>query len=437
MFVGGEKMATLLILVGFFGFILGVIRLIRAFFKKSPKKPELLIILGTFIVFMAGGFLLEPSEHQKAETTISSSQQSKIKSKSKSNSKVAKKKTDNSTKEKNKQKQALISFNGRVKEDNSNLANMEYNGTQTVEVNNNNPTFSEDDLSLVNKAWEKYGDLDQLNRATSAEAMLNKSLMPTAKRGDISNVKPTGWHNKKIDKGYLYNRSHLIGYALSGENDNWKNLITGTAQLNNPEMLRHEMDIKDYLEKSKNNYVRYSVTPVFRGDELLARGVHIMAQSIKSDDIKFNVYIFNVQDDITLNYSDGTSQTKNEILAIQRKEEEKKNAEIKAQQAAQQKEEEKRNAEIKAQQKAQENQRIEAQKQAEAAQSTANEQQNSPAATNGPEYVDANGNGLIKGSNNGIYHVPGSRYYDKTTNPAAWFKTVEEAEHAGYRAPRN
>lgn len=226
MFVGGEKMATLLILVGFFGFILGVIRLIRAFFKKSPKKPELLIILGTFIVFMAGGFLLEPSEHQKAETTISSSQQSKIKSKSKSNSKVAKKKTDNSTKEKNKQKQALISFNGRVKEDNSNLANMEYNGTQTVEVNNNNPTFSEDDLSLVNKAWEKYGDLDQLNRATSAEAMLNKSLMPTAKRGDISNVKPTGWHNKKIDKGYLYNRSHLIGYALSGENDNWKNLIT-------------------------------------------------------------------------------------------------------------------------------------------------------------------------------------------------------------------
>lgn len=412
-------MATLLVLVGFFGFIFGVVRLIRAFFKKTAKKPELLIILGTVIVFFAGGSLLEPSEQKSAETTISSTQQSKIKSKTASSSSETKKEQNKTSDEKNKQKQALISFNDRVKQDNSNLANMEYNGTQTIEVNDNNPTFSEDDLSLANKAWEKYGDLDQLNRATSAEAMLNQSLMPTAKRGDISNVKPTGWHNKKIGKGYLYNRSHLIGYTLSGENDNWKNLITGTAQLNNPEMLRYEMDIKYYLEKSKDNYVRYSVTPVFHGDELLARGVHLMAQSIKSDDIKFNVYIFNVQDDVTLNYSDGTSQTKNEIAAAQQKEEERKNAEIKAQQAAE------------------EQQRIEAQKQAEAAQSAANEQQATDTQTNGPEYVDANGNGLIKGSNNGIYHVPGSRYYDKTTNPASWFKTVDEAERAGYRAPRN
>lgn len=306
-----------------------------------------------------------------------------------------------------------------MKQDNKNLANLDYSGIQTIEVNDNKPIFSEDDLSLANNAWEKYGDLDNLNRATSAEAMLNQSLMPTSKIDDISNVKPTGWHNKKVGKGYLYNRSHLIGYTLSGENDNWKNLITGTAQLNNPEMLRYEMDIKYYLEKSKDNYVRYSVTPVFRGDELLARGVHLMAQSINSDKIKFNVYIFNVQNDVTLNYSDGTSQTKNEIIAAQQKEEERKNAEVKAQQAAE------------------EQQRVEAQKQAEAAQSAANEQQAAATQTNGPEYVDTNGNGLIKGSNNGIYHVPGSRYYDKTTNPAAWFKTVEEAERAGYRAPRN
>lgn len=426
-------MGNLLLLVGFFGFIFGVVRLIRAFIKKSPKKPELLIILGTVIVFFAGGSLLEPSEQKSAETTISSTQQSKIKSKTASTSSETKKEQNKTSDEKNKQKQALISFNDRVKQDNSNLANMEYNGTQTIEVNDNNPTFSEDDLSLANKAWEKYGNLDQLNRATSAEAMLNQSLMPTAKRGDISNVKPTGWHNKKIGKGYLYNRSHLIGYTLSGENDNWKNLITGTAQLNNPEMLRYEMDIKYYLEKSKDNYVRYSVTPVFRGDELLARGVHLMAQSIKSDDIKFNVYIFNVQDDVSLNYSDGTSKTKNEIEAAQRKEEELKNAEIKAQQAA---EEQQR---VEAQKQAEEQQRIEAQEQAEAAQSEASAQQAAPtpAQTNGPEYVDANGNGLIKGSNNGIYHVPGSRYYDKTTNPAALFKTVDEAERAGYRAPRN
>lgn len=428
-------MATLLMIVGFFGFIFGVIRLIRAFFKKYPKKPELLILLGTFIVFIAGGMLTEPSEHQTVETTISSTQQSTIKSSSRSSEK--KKDNKKSIDEKNKQKQALLSFNDRVKQDNTNLVNLEYSGTQTIEINDNNPIFSKDDLSLANKAWEKYGDLDNLNRATSAEAMLNQSIMPKAKREDIANVTPTGWHNKKIGKGYLYNRSYLIGYALSGENDNWKNLITGTAQLNNPEMLRHEMDIKNYLEKSKDNYVRYSVTPVFRGEELLARGVHLMAQSIKSDDIKFNIYIFNVQEDVSLNYSDGTSQTKNELLAIQRKEEEKKKAEIKAQQVAQKKEEEKRNAEIRAQQAAQEQQQIEAQKQAEAAQSAANEQPNPPAVANGPEYVDANGNGLIKGSSNKIYHIPGSRYYNKTTNPEAWFKTVAEAEQAGYRAPRN
>lgn len=198
-------------------------------------------------------------------------------------------------------------------ESNETLANLEYDGIQTIEINDNKPTFTKKALSLDNKAWEKYGELDDLNRATFAEAMLNQSLMPTKKRGDVSKVKPTGWKNKKIGNGYLYNRSHLIGYALSGENANWKNLMTGTAQLNSPEMLRFEMDIKTYLEKSSNNYVRYSVIPVFRGEELLARGVHLMAQSIGSDDIQLNVYIFNVQDGVTLKYHDGSSQTEAEV----------------------------------------------------------------------------------------------------------------------------
>ena len=384
-------MGNLLLLVGFFGFIFGVLRLIRAFFKKSPKKPELFIILGTFIVFIAGGMLTEPSDHKTAETTISSTQPNKIKSKSASSSSKEKEDKKKSTDDKNKQKQALVSFDNRMKQDNTTLANLEYSGTQTIEVNDNKPTFSVDDLSLANKAWEKYGDLDQLNRATNAEAMLNQSLMPTAKRGDISNVKPTGWHNKKINKGYLYNRSHLIGYALSGENDNWKNLITGTAQLNNPEMLRFEMDIKYYLEKSKDNYVRYSVTPVFRGDELLARGVHLMAQSIKSDDIKFNVYIFNVQDDVTLNYSDGTSKTKNEIEAAQRKEEERKNAEMKAKQAA----EEKQRAE--AQRQAQEQQAAaEAQRQAQEQQAAAEAQRQAQEQQAAPQQNQTGATGFCK-----------------------------------------
>ena len=192
--------------------------------------------------------------------------------------------------------------------DTSELAYKEFEGIQTIIINNNHPNFSDDELSLANGAWEKYGDLDSLNRATSAEAMLNQSLMPTEKRGNISKVTPTGWKNKKIKSGYLYNRSHLIGHALAGENDNWKNLITGTRQLNSPEMLRHEMDVKYYLDQSPNNYVRYSVTPVFRDNELLARGVSMRAQSINSDTIKFNVYIFNIQDGVTLNYADGSSE---------------------------------------------------------------------------------------------------------------------------------
>ena len=195
------------------------------------------------------------------------------------------------------------------------LTTLTFEGTQTIEVNDNQPLFTSKDLSLADGSWEHYGDLDQLNRVTAAQAMLNQDLMPTEKRGDISNVTPTGWKNKKLAKGYLFNRSHLIGFALSGENDNWKNLMTGTAQLNNPEMLRHEMDLKYYLEQSPDHFVRYSVTPIFKGDELLARGVHLMAQSIKDDGIHFNVYIFNVQEGVDLNYADGSSVTSEEVAA--------------------------------------------------------------------------------------------------------------------------
>lgn len=259
----------------------------------------------------------------------------------------------------------------QVVESQQELAKLDYQGTQTIEINQNKPTFSKKDLSIANGPWEKYGDLDSLNRATGAEALLNKKLMPTEKRGDISSVTPTGWHSKKINGQYLFNRSHLIGYQLTGENANWKNLITGTRQLNSPEMLRFEMDVTYYLEKSEKNYVRYSVVPIFRGDELLPRGVHMMAQSIDSSDIYFNVYIFNVQKGVELNYTDGTSTTK--------------------------------------------------------------PSQTTDSASGTEKYVDSSGKGLIKGSKSGVYHLPGSKYYDKTTNPKAWFKTVDEAKRAGYR----
>ncbi|KRM30868.1 DNA-entry nuclease [Agrilactobacillus composti DSM 18527 = JCM 14202] len=189
----------------------------------------------------------------------------------------------------------------------SDLASLDFTGEQEITVNNNDPAFSTQDLSLDKGAWTAFSDLDHLNRVGAANALLNKSLMPTAKRSALT-WNPTGWHNKRTNHGWLYNRSHLIGYQLSGENNNPKNLMTGTTSLNTPEMLHHEMDIAYFLKQSPDNYVRYEVHPIFRGDELLARGVQMRAQSVGSDKIHFNVYIFNVQTGYTLNYNDGTSQ---------------------------------------------------------------------------------------------------------------------------------
>lgn len=189
------------------------------------------------------------------------------------------------------------------------LANLDYTGQQEITVNNNDPAFSKNDLSTAKGAWATYSDLDSLNRVTDATALLNRSLMPSAKREPLT-WNPTGWHNKKTAHGWLYNRSHLIGYQLTGENNNPKNLMTGTQTLNSPLMLAHEMDIAYYLKQSNDHYVRYEVKPIFRGNELVARGVQMRAQSIGDNTIHFNVYIFNVEPGYTINYADGTS-TKN------------------------------------------------------------------------------------------------------------------------------
>ena len=189
------------------------------------------------------------------------------------------------------------------------LANLDYTGQQEITVNNNDPAFSKNDLSTAKGAWAAYSDLDSLNRVTDANALLNRSLMPSAKREPLT-WNQTGWHNKKTAHGWLYNRSHLIGYQLTGENNNPKNLMTGTQTLNSPLMLAHEMDIAYYLKQSNDHYVRYEVKPIFRGNELVARGVQMRAQSIGDNTIHFNVYIFNVEPGYTINYADGTS-TKN------------------------------------------------------------------------------------------------------------------------------
>lgn len=195
--------------------------------------------------------------------------------------------------------------------DEQQLAQLDYQGQQVIIVNNNQPTFTKDDLDTSKGSWQNYAALDRYNRATGANALLNKSMMPTAKREPL-HVNPSGWHNKKVNGKYLYNRSHLIGYQLSGQNNNWKNLITGTRSLNDPAMVKYEDQIADFLKGLPSQYVRYQVIPIYRGDEAVARGVHVEAQSVGSNAVQLNVYIFNVQDGVNINYRDGTSQVVND-----------------------------------------------------------------------------------------------------------------------------
>lgn len=198
---------------------------------------------------------------------------------------------------------------------NEELKSKTYDGEQVITVNDK-AQFTSDELSLENGSWERYSDLDFLNRVGVAEAMLGKDLMPTQKREDISTVLPTGWKNKKITfngkSDYLYNRSHLIAFELSGENANIKNLFTGTRALNanfedeKTSMVYYENLIADYI-KETNHHVRYRVTPLFKTVELVCRGVRLEAQSVEDDTISFDVYIFNVQPGYDINYLTGSS----------------------------------------------------------------------------------------------------------------------------------
>lgn len=187
------------------------------------------------------------------------------------------------------------------------LSQLNMKNDQELIVNNNNPEFSTSDLSTSNGSWQQYNNLDKLNRVTQADALLNKNLMPHTKRERLY-IRPTGFHNKKLGQSWLYNRSHLIGYQLTGQNNNIKNLMTGTRSLNSPGMNKHELDIATFLKENPNKYVRYQVRPIFRNNELVARGVQMKAQSIGTNDIHFNVYIFNVEKDVNIDYQTGYSE---------------------------------------------------------------------------------------------------------------------------------
>ncbi len=189
----------------------------------------------------------------------------------------------------------------------------EYDGSSPyVVINDNIPEFTEEDYTT--ESFEEYSELDKLGRCGVAFANICRETMPKddEERESISSVTPTGWVQKKYNGEYLYNRCHLIGYQLSAENANELNLITGTRYFNVTGMLPFENQVADYInnqDEDEDNHVLYRVTPYYDGDDLLASGVQIEAYSVEDDgkSICFNVYVYNVQPGITIDYATGES----------------------------------------------------------------------------------------------------------------------------------
>ena len=188
-----------------------------------------------------------------------------------------------------------------------------YSGSPSVTINDNKPEFTKSEITKV--SFESYGELDDLGRCTPAMANIGQDLMPTKDRESISMVKPSGWNQEKYpglvdsDPPYLFNRCHMIGFQLTGENANEQNLITGTRYMNVEGMLPYENEVADYI-RGTGNHVMYRVTPVFEGDNLLCDGVKIEALSVEDGGkgVSFNVFCYNVQPGVIIDYSDGSNK---------------------------------------------------------------------------------------------------------------------------------
>lgn len=185
-----------------------------------------------------------------------------------------------------------------------------FSGAPYVELDGNQPAFSEAERTA--ESFETYSALDELGRCGPAFACIGQDLMPTQERESISQVRPTGWQNAEydfVDGGYLYNRCHLIGFQLTGENANEQNLITGTRYMNVEGMLPFENMVADYVRET-GNHVLYRVTPVFEAEELVARGVQMEAWSVEDegDGVCFNVYVYNNQPGVEIDYRTGESR---------------------------------------------------------------------------------------------------------------------------------
>lgn len=185
-----------------------------------------------------------------------------------------------------------------------------FSGSPYVVINDNRPAFEEDELTTT--SYEHYSELDYLGRCGFVMACIGQDLMPTEDRESISQVKPTGWvqaYYDFVDGEALYNRCHLIGFQLTGENANKQNLITGTRYMNTEGMLPFENMVADYI-KETGNHVLYRVTPIFAGENLVASGVQMEAISVEDggEGICFHVYVYNNQPGVVIDYATGESE---------------------------------------------------------------------------------------------------------------------------------
>ena len=186
-----------------------------------------------------------------------------------------------------------------------------FSGEPYVVINGNQPDFPQEDMT--GESFETYSPLDLLGRCGAAYASIGEDLMPTEERESISSVTPSGWINREYDGEYLYNRCHLIGYQLTGENANEENLITGTRYMNVEGMLPFENLTADYIQET-GNHVLYRVTPVFEGQNLVASGVQMEAWSVEDSGggVCFNVYVYNCQPGVVIDYATGESWAEGE-----------------------------------------------------------------------------------------------------------------------------
>lgn len=274
----------------------------------------------------------------------------------------------------------------------SNISDIpEYSGEDYIILNNNVPNFSDSDLTTT--SFEEYSPLDSLGRCGVAYANVGTDIMPTEKRESISSVKPSGWQSVKYDivEGkYLYNRSHLIGYQLTAENANARNLITGTRYFNATLMLPYENMVADYI-KETNNHVLYRVTPLFEGNNLVATGVQMEAKSVEDngEGIEFNVFVYNVQPGITIDYATGNNSLSDEEIV-----------------------------------------ETESSNNTTSSTNSTSNPNNTNNTTTSNEYTVIRGNSKSK-----IYHCPGQRDYENMSDSKYLvnFNSEQEAINAGYR----